>query len=54
MVDVHLEQKYPSMISIEQLRQYPELEDMLVLRRGNRLSITPVTKLEWDFINELC
>lgn len=53
MVDVKLKEKYPAMISIEQLRQYPELENMLVLRRGNRLSITPVTKLEWDCINEL-
>lgn len=53
MVDVHLKQKYPSIISIETLRHYPELEEMRVLQRGNRLSITPVTKHEWDFINHL-
>jgi predicted RNA-binding protein with PUA-like domain len=32
------------------LRDYPELADMVVLRRGNRLSITPVTPKEWAFI----
>lgn len=53
MVDVHLKLKYASIFSIEMLRHYPQLKDMLVLRRGNRLSITPVTKDEWDFINHL-
>jgi predicted RNA-binding protein with PUA-like domain len=26
---------------------------MVILRRGNRLSITPVTKAEWDCIERL-
>lgn len=50
MVDVRLKEKFSQMIPIERLRQYPELENMLLLRKGNRLSITPVTKNEWDFI----
>ena len=29
------------------------LDDMIILRRGNRLSITPVTAEEWDCINAL-
>jgi predicted RNA-binding protein with PUA-like domain len=33
-----------------ELRGHPELADMQVLRKGNRLSITPVTADEWAFI----
>ena len=32
------------------VEQALELADMLVLRRGNRLSITPVTAPQWRFI----
>ena len=35
------------------MRGYRELQDMVVLRRGNRLSITPVTPQEWRFILEI-
>lgn len=40
-------------ISIQELRQYPELAMMKVLQKGNRLSITPVTQEEWMFITRL-
>ena len=30
-----------------------ELREMLLLKRGNRLSITPVSKAEWEFILSL-
>jgi predicted RNA-binding protein with PUA-like domain len=32
------------------MRGYPELGGMVALKRGNRLSITPVTEREWKFI----
>jgi predicted RNA-binding protein with PUA-like domain len=38
------------LVGIGELRAAPELADMAVLRRGNRLSITPVTAAEWRFI----
>jgi predicted RNA-binding protein with PUA-like domain len=38
------------LIGIAELRQHDELGDMVILRRGNRLSITPVTAAEWRFI----
>lgn len=38
------------LISIAQLRVHPELADMPVLRKGNRLSITPVSAAQWHFI----
>jgi predicted RNA-binding protein with PUA-like domain len=38
------------LVGIAELRAHPELADMVILRRGNRLSITPVTAAEWRFI----
>jgi predicted RNA-binding protein with PUA-like domain len=38
------------LIGLPELREHPELSDMIILRRGNRLSITPVTTVEWKFI----
>jgi len=53
MVDVQLIKKFKSLISIDELRQYPELQEMMILRKGNRLSITPITPKEWRFILQL-
>ena len=41
------------LLSLAELRQYPPLSQMVVLQKGSRLSITPVTPQEWDFIHEL-
>ncbi len=40
-------------ISIQELRRYPELANMRVLQKGNRLSITPLSEGEWQFIMNL-
>jgi predicted RNA-binding protein with PUA-like domain len=48
-VNVQLVRKI-ALISIEELRQHPQLERMRTLQRGNRLSITPVDPAEWKFI----
>ena len=55
MVDVQLVRRFAQPVTLERLRRHTEgkLKDMLVLRRGNRLSITPVTEQEWKFINTL-
>jgi predicted RNA-binding protein with PUA-like domain len=50
-VDVRLLRK-TRLVGLNELRAHPELADMVVLRRGNRLSITPVTSQEWAFIVE--
>jgi predicted RNA-binding protein with PUA-like domain len=42
-----------SLISLQDLKTYPELSEMKILQRGNRLSITPLSKNEWDFINKI-
>ena len=48
-VDVTLIKK-TKLISLQQLRAYPQLASMRILQRGNRLSITPVDPKEWAFI----
>ncbi len=50
MVDVTFVQKFKSTISLQTLKQYPELEGLALLRRGNRLSIMPVDETQWHFI----
>jgi len=42
--------KKTRLMSIAELRGYPELARMGVLAKGNRLSITPVDPAEWRFI----
>ena len=42
--------KKTRLISIQELRSYPELATLRILQRGNRLSITPVDPAEWNFI----
>jgi predicted RNA-binding protein with PUA-like domain len=49
LVDVRLVRK-TRLMPLEEMRGYPELAGMVTLRRGNRLSITPVTPKEWKFI----
>jgi len=44
--------KKTRLLSIAELRQYPELATMRILAKGNRLSITPVDPEEWKFILE--
>ncbi len=43
-VDVAFVEKLPRPIALEQLKTDPELEGMLVIRRGMRLSVQPVDK----------
>ncbi|HKO67937.1 MAG TPA: EVE domain-containing protein, partial [Burkholderiaceae bacterium] len=49
LVDIKAKQK-TRLVSLAELRAQPALADMIVLRRANRLSITPVTASEWRYI----
>lgn len=51
LVDVQAQKKTP-LISLPQLRAVPALADMVLLRRGNRLSITPVAAAHWKIITQ--
>ena len=43
--------KQTPLVGIGELRSHKALARMQLLQRGNRLSITPVTKAEWDYVN---
>ncbi|MGH3627996.1 MAG: EVE domain-containing protein [Sciscionella sp.] len=53
MVDVTLVERFKRTIALPELRADPALEGMLLLRPGNRLSITPVTAKHWRHVLKL-
>jgi predicted RNA-binding protein with PUA-like domain len=52
VVDVKLQRKFSRIITLDELRAHAakRLGDFVLLRRGNRLSVMPVAKKDWDFI----
>ena len=48
-VDVQLVKK-TRLVPLAELREHKALDGMILLKRGNRLSITPVTPAEWKYI----
>ena len=53
MVDVQFVKKFKRTITLEELKSNPELEDMQLVKRGNRLSVMPVTAQQWKVILSL-
>src|SRR5690606_23828048 len=53
MVDVEFVEKFPRLVPLDELRATPGLEEMLVLRRGMRLSVQPVTRKQFDIVCRL-
>lgn len=52
MVDIQWLKKLSRTITLQELKACPELEGFPLVRRGNRLSIMPVTEAQWRFILE--
>ena len=52
LVDVKLVRK-TRLLGLDEMRAAPALADMVTLRRGNRLSITPVTPAQWKAVLKL-
>ncbi len=50
MVDIKFKRKLKRCISLNELKEMPGLEKMALVRRGNRLSIMPVSKQAWGLI----
>ena len=50
MVDVRFRKKFKRAITLQELKSHKALSSMRLLQRGNRLSIMPVTKRQWDYI----
>jgi predicted RNA-binding protein with PUA-like domain len=53
MVDIRFVEKFPETVSLATLKETPGLENMLVTKKGTRLSIQPVTKTEYDIVVKL-
>jgi len=53
LVDVKYRRKLKRTITLAELKGRKELKDMVLLRPGNRLSVSPVTKADWEHILEL-
>ena len=53
VVDVRAVKKLPRMVTLEELRTVRGLENMVLLRKGSRLSVQPVSAEEWKIITGL-
>ncbi|MCE2803559.1 MAG: EVE domain-containing protein, partial [Gemmatimonadetes bacterium] len=50
MVDVKAVKPFPRLIALGELREVAALKGMVLLQKGSRLSVQPVTKKEWETI----
>ncbi|MGR5178570.1 EVE domain-containing protein [Vibrio parahaemolyticus] len=50
MVDIEFVEKFKRVLPLSLLKTLPELEAMPLVRRGNRLSVMPVSESEWQAI----
>ena len=53
MVDIAFVEKFSHVVSLDTLKVTPGLEEMVVTKKGSRLSIQPVTKKEYDIVVKL-
>ena len=55
MVDIKFERKLKRVIALNELRSHAErsLKDFALLRKGNRLSVLPVSDKQWNFVLSL-
>lgn len=49
-VSVRFQEMFSSIVTLDEIKREPKLKDMLVIRRGQRLSIQPVSKDEFQTI----
>jgi predicted RNA-binding protein with PUA-like domain len=53
MVDLKYRETFASSLPLDRLRQVPQLKNMALLRKGSRLSVQPVSEVEWRVITKL-
>ena len=53
MVDIQADERFPEPLTVDRVRAEPGLAGMLVLKRGMRLSVQPVTAEEWELVVKL-
>ena len=52
-VEVEFQRKFKQPLPLEMLKTLPELADLALVKRGNRLSVMPVSENEWQAITAL-
>lgn len=52
-VDLGYVEKFPRAVPIGELREAPGLESMAILQKGSRLSVTPLTRREFDIVRRM-
>ena len=53
MVDIRHRQTFKTPLPLDRLRQEPKLKGMVLLQKGSRLSVQPVTEAEWTVVLRL-
>jgi predicted RNA-binding protein with PUA-like domain len=53
MVNIRHCQTFKACLSLDRLREESQLKNMVVLRKGSRLSVQPVTETEWALVLKL-
>ena len=53
MVDINLVEEFKNPVTLEHIRANIKLKNMRLIQRGNRLSVMPVTKEEWNEIMKM-
>jgi predicted RNA-binding protein with PUA-like domain len=53
LVDIGFVERFAGTVSLETLKTTPGLESMMVIRKGSRLSIQPVTPAEFAIVRRL-
>ena len=50
MVDIKLIRKFKNPVSLQSIKKNPKLKNMKLVQKGSRLSVMPVTEVEWNEI----
>jgi predicted RNA-binding protein with PUA-like domain len=53
MVDIRFVERFPGIVSLDALKHTKGLENMMVIKKGSRLSVQPVTRAEFDMVTKL-
>jgi predicted RNA-binding protein with PUA-like domain len=53
MVDIAFEEKFKDVVPLKSLKTFPELDGLMLIKKGMRLSIQPVSKDHYNFICNL-
>ena len=53
LVDIKFVERFPEIVPLDVLKKTAGLEEMMVTRKGARLSVQPVTKGEFDIVSKL-